>query len=317
MKILYLCSRRYWLHKMSRVRFHAINAIGRNPGVDLVKDGPGFPGFVDASVSIAAHNPDAIIWYKPMSIPGVEKIESNAPKVICYNEMHDEEVTSSEIIKSKTDIVICHLGNYVEKYRLKIPGASFHVIPHCADASIFYDRGLLRTIDILLIGATSEKIYPLRKRFENILKNIMSGYNCKILKHPGYRVTNVNSQVLKYAEEISSAKVVVSCSSVYKYALAKYIEVGRCATCLVADIPFDRPEWYREWVCEINAKDIASKIAKKLCYLIDTGSWKKRGEIAFDFCNDQTQEKYADTMVAILKTHIDGSANAAVRVQKP
>jgi hypothetical protein len=314
MKILYLCARKYWLHKMSRVRFHAIEAIGRHIDVELTRDGPGFPKFSNVENSINTYKPDAVIWYNPTEMKGYEHARSmGLPLMICYNEMHDGMRVIPEIQKSGANIVVCHLGNYIEKYRNMFQDVDFRVVPHCAEKEIFRPTQDEKSYDILLVGTVDRKIYPLRNRLRNIMIGMMSlsqatGYKCKILKHPGYRIKGVNRQVVEYAQEINRAKIVVSCSSVYNYALAKYIEVGACGTCLVADIPFDRPDWYRQWVYEVHPKENASSISSKLAKLVDSGEWRQWGAKAREACKSETQEKYADQIVSILKEHIHNAA---------
>ncbi len=305
MKILFLCNRVYWKRKMSRVRFHAMDALSRIPGVDLIKDGEGFNGFSNVENSIKKYNPDAIIWYKPLKVPGYQGAKKyNIPLIISYNEMHDRHETMSEIKKSGSNIVICHLGNYVEEYKKVIKGASFYVVPHCAEKTIFKNTVQRKEYDVLFTGATSNSSYPFRNRLINIIGKNLSQFKCKILRHPGYRIKNVRQQVSNYVNEINKAKVVLTSSSIYKYALAKYIEVGMCGTCLCSDIPFDRPEWYRKWVVEINPKDEASKIAKKITVLLNSGEWKDAGRRAYEYCRSETQEKYASRIVEIIKNHM-------------
>lgn len=304
MKILFLCNKVYWKTKMSRVRFHAMDALARMDGIELAKDGVEFEGFANVEQSIKKHKPDAIIWYKPCLIPGFNRAKKyGIPLMICYNEMHDRSKTMAEIATSGSTIVICHLGNYVAEYKQAMRQVSFYVVPHCAEKSIFKGNDSRKVYDVLFTGATSNSAYPFRKRLIQIIKELPH-CKCKILKHPGYRIENVDSQVREYVSEINKAKVVVTSSSVYKYALAKYIEVGMCGVALCADIPYDRPGWYRKWVVEINSKEEASKISHKIRQLLNSGEWRTAGRRAYEHCKTEVQEKYAARIVEILKNHV-------------
>ena len=115
-RILFLCESRYYYRKMSRVRFHGIEAISKSQNVDLRMTGPGFEGWdarVDALDNVRTIYPNwepaMVIGYKPLDIKGYSKLPWK--KVIRYNEMWDVKWTMKEIITSKSDMVICHHYN--------------------------------------------------------------------------------------------------------------------------------------------------------------------------------------------------------------
>ena len=61
MKILFLCNKKTYTSKMSRVRFHSIHAIGKHPEVDLMITGPGFAGFPGCEGVDKKYNPDLVL----------------------------------------------------------------------------------------------------------------------------------------------------------------------------------------------------------------------------------------------------------------
>jgi hypothetical protein len=123
-KLAFVCDASYMCSKMSRVRFWAIECLGKHPDVSLTVTGPGFTNFNNSKslqknvtdMSIAF---DLVIWYKPLN----ENYNFNAadamPFKTClrYNEMWDIEWNRSEIDKCGTNLNICHHYNDWEKYK--------------------------------------------------------------------------------------------------------------------------------------------------------------------------------------------------------
>lgn len=295
MNVILMCDKKYWDKKMSRVRFHAMEAISRHPSMNVIMDGPGFQGWVDAPTSVKKHNADVVFWYKPLDILGYDKVD--VTKVISYNEMWDVKWTTDEITKSKSDIVICHHNNDIKNYDHLKDKCKLINIPHCAEKTIFKDYGHPKVYDVLLVGVISPTIYPLRSVFKYIIdKGMLRGYNVKILQHPGYRITDVNAQVKKYAEEINKAKLVLSCSSKYDYVLAKYTEVPLCNSLLMADMPDEREDFFKQYVIRAEVKDGPDAIATKIKWWLSHDTERKavtklgRELIESNF----TQEHYAD-----------------------
>jgi hypothetical protein len=252
MKVLHLCSKYFWDNKMSRVRFHSMDAIGRHPGITLIKSGPGWEGFVSCKQAQDRYKPDIIVWYKPMEMPGY--VEVSVPTCIRYNEMWNVERTSDEIVKTKSKIVICHHENDIKNYG-HIKNSKFFHNPHCAEKEVFKDYNITKDIDIQLIGVICPEFYPLRTKLKIIIENIMIpiyGAKCRIHPHPGYRINDTKEQVIRYAKQLNRAKINVTCSSKFKYALAKYSEVPMCKSLLIADIPDENKEWYNSWMVAIS-----------------------------------------------------------------
>ena len=305
MKILWLCDKRIYQSKMSRVRFHSVDAIARHPEVELTRDGPGWGAFSTVKDSIQRNEPDFVMWYQPMDLQGYEEAqETGVPLILRYNEMHNIDGVRDEIRKTGSSIIICHLSNYINEFRRMFPsGIKFHHVPHCAEQMIFKPMDIEKRCDIMLIGHTDEHIYPLRYKFKQMIyRKMFDGYRTRILNHPGYTIKDVNDQVLHYAAKLNQAKIVLSDSSKYGYALAKFVEAGMCGTCIFSDIPAERGKWYRQWVVEVRLSDDEKRIAGKIRKFLDTGMWKEWGARGRELCySEYTQEHYAQRFVDILK----------------
>lgn len=312
MKILYLCDKKIYNRKMSRCRFHSITAIACHPDVLLRKTGPGWEGFAGCENVDKKYKADLVIVYKPLSMPNFSKIKT--PKCIRYNEMWSQEWTKKEIVTSNCELVICHHFNDIKRYAGKLdPRFKLVHNPHCAEKTIFKDYKQQKDMDVLLVGVRSKRFYPLRGKIYSGVLDILraKGYRATHYKHPGYKLNGlpaIEAQTVAYAKAINRAKIVITCSSVYEYALAKYAEIPMCRSVLCADVPGENQEWYRRWMLEISnnvsAEDIARKIIKVLKNPEHLNILKRKGyEQAL---KHRTQEDYARRFVGMATDFLNG-----------
>jgi len=294
MKLLMLCDKMFWERKMSRVRFHAMDAIARHPEVEAVKDGPNFDGWVDVPTSVKKHKPDLVFWYKPLEMKGYENV--GVPTVISYNELWEIDWSTAEITKSNSNLVVCHHKNDMKNYDHLKDKHIFVNNPHCIEKTIFKDYGLKKEYDVLFVGVVSDSIYPLRGRLYKVIQKIP---NHKILKHPGYRIDDIDAQVVHYAKELNKAKIVVTCASKYMYALAKYSEVPACKSFLIADIPDERQQFFRSFMGEVHNNYSEQQIINVINYWISHDKEREeKTKLGYDLTHkDYTQEHYAQRFV--------------------
>jgi len=314
-RIVFLCDRKIYTTKMSRVRFHGIDAIKRHPGVWLKKTGPGWKDFCGCKNVDREYQPHLVIWYKPLGMPHYNKIK--APRCLRYNEMWDSKWTKHEIKTSDSRLVICHHFNDIERFNGKLdPKYKLVHNPHCAEKDIFKDYGHSKTIDVLLVGKVSGSVYPLRAKFKRtILKKLRSkGWNATFHQHPSYKKPGeeaIKRQVKSYAESINRAWIGVTDASDFHYALAKHSEIPMCKTLLCSDLPRENQEWYRKWMLYISKDYNADKIVsiiepylkdkKKLKALIDKGYTENM--------KYRTQEDYARRFMHIAQDFVGGKMN--------
>lgn len=309
MKILYFIQKSNWTTKMSVARRHQTEAIERHPDVELMISGPGWKNFDGARNVERRFKPDIVHAYKPLNIGGYENIKS--PKCVSYNEMWLRGHTLHEIRASKSDMVICHHGAEAKLYQRLLPSLKVVHIPHCAEKSIFKDYGLEKTIDVLCTGISSKKFYPLRRKLKKKVGPILQnrGYKFKVFKHPGYRLPSleaIKKHTIKYAKALNRSKVVVTCSSKYKYELAKYAEIPMCRTALCADVPGYNKEWYGDWMIVIGQETPPEKIAERIIgYLKKPKERKKKTDAGWkETLKHRTMEVYADKFVEIAKEYL-------------
>jgi len=307
MNILYLCKRKTFELKLARERFHSIQALSKIANVHY--SGIGWPDYdknltVQENINNMKHKFDICIVYKPLELKKFRDI--NIPKCIRYNEMYDVNWTLKEIKECGSKLVICHHLNDCEKYqKMKISNVKFVYIGHCAEKTIFKNLNLAKEYDITLLGCISSH-YPLRNRFLKLLPHLKKKYKCLHHKHPGYDLQDAytDKYLIEMAKIINKSKIILTCSSIYKYALGKYIEIPMCESSIICgDIP-NKVDNYN-FVVEINDKMNDNDIIEKISYYLDNES-KRLDKIrqGIEFSKNYTHEHYANRFLLIIKNFL-------------
>ena len=304
-KLLYLVNKDIYIHKLSRVRFHAINALSKIS--DLTIWGPNWTNYnntLSFKDNLAKLDTvfDFIIVYKPEHVINFSDI--GIKKCITYNEMWDEKYTLNEINSSKCELIICHHENDMVNYKTKLfKNINYYTelyhIPHCAKKEIFYNNHTKKTIDILLCGSIGRH-YPLRQRLQKLLSKFPKKYNCVEYKHPGYIQTDAYTDVyLKdFAKVINNAKICITCTSKYKYRLGKMVEIPMCNSVLACDLPEQDIETFKQIMIVLDEKSTDDDILNKLVYYLENP--KELEEIrkkGYEWSQKYIQEYYANELL--------------------
>jgi hypothetical protein len=215
---------------------------------------------------VEKHKPDVLVWYKPQKMPGMSSVP-NIPKIMIYNEMYNVRSCLQEIQVSGTKNIICHHENDIPKYA-ELTDVTFHHLPHHIPSEIFKDYELPKQFDVMLAGVISSKVYPFRERMKKLLEQ-NHWDSAAIREHPGYRVMNPEQQLIQYAKDLSKARIVITCSSIYKYALAKFPEIMACRSLVASDIPDERHDWFRRNIIEIHNGMSNSQIIDAINYWLE------------------------------------------------
>ena len=266
----------------------------------MIYTGIGWDNY-DNSLSVQANidniyeddQPDVVIAYKPLELVDFCKIRPL--KCMRYNEMWDGRWTAGEIIKSGTELVICHHLNDMPNYA-NLHNVKFVNISHCAEQTIYKDYDLPKTNDVFLTGAISNH-YPFRARLRNIMIRYLQGkVKCKILNHPGGDLKRAQGSVLEnYAKEINRSKITLTCSSRHKYRLGKYTEIPMSGSLLAADLPDEDHEFFKQFMLVLDPNDSDGEIAQQILDYVHDDD--KRGELiqkGLELNKQYTQEKYAE-----------------------
>jgi len=306
LRMIYLCPKHYYQNKMSRVRFHQIEAIAKQ--VDMTWTGPGWNGY-DINDTVQANidkkDADLIIYFDHLAVKDLAK--TTVPRCIMMNEMHDpngdRESALNIFRNSDPQIIICHHKNEMDDPYFDEFGGRMHNISHCADHSIFKDYGQPKTVDVLLCGSLSLEKYALRRRFIGIIDRLKTlGYKAAIHQHPGGRMSDAhtNRYLIEFAKDISSAKICLTCSSTLRCCFSKYVEIPMCRSLLAGDLPGERHEFFKSFMLVIDPTDTDDAIVGKIeTYLKDEALLQAKTDKGYQESLQFTMDHYASRFLGV------------------
>jgi len=321
--LLYLCDKSYYDTKMSRVRFHGMTAIGQL--INVTWSGNEWDNYdsdltVQQNISSIYKNkkdPDIVVAFKPLKLKKFADIR--AIKCLRYNEMFDTEWTKKEIIESGADLVICHHKNDMIRYKeifkeYDKKNIHFDYVAHCAEKTIYKDYKTPKECDVLLAGAVyTQSIlgnhYPLRIRFvESILPKLSKRYKCCVLRHPGGNLldatTDRNSR--EYARALNSAKICLTCSGAPRSRFGKYTEIPMCASALVADLPDEEHDFFKQFMIVVDMSMTDDEIVEKISYYLENDQEREKLiQKGLELNKEYTQEKYAERFLNSVEKYME------------
>ena len=316
--ILCVIDANYLLKKMSRVRFWAIEDLGKRNNVLLTITGPGFNNF-DNSKSLQENilnlntKFDIIMWYKPLNenYNYDKNIKMPFKTLIRYNEMWDIEWTKKEINESKSSVIICHHYNdylkYIKDYSTDI-SKEFYYLGHHSHPEVFKPLNKEKNIDILISGVTKQKHYPLKYRlFHLIMKHknsTLKKYNIHVHNHPGYNneLSFQNINQINYNDIINQSKLCIACTSKYIYRLGKYIEIPMAGSVIVGDIPYEDQDNFRKFVVEVNLQMTEKEILDTIIdHLENPEKIKEKRDYGFKWSSQHITKNYVNNLLEIIK----------------
>ena len=313
--ICFVCDLKYIQNKMSRVRFWAIENLGKNKKINLSITGPGFQYF-DKNKSLQENvlfffiKFDLVIWYKPLNENYNFKKDEIMPFKTClrYNEMWDKRWTKTEIEDTLTDIIICHHKNDYLNYSTMYKNDNskkFYYIPHHAKPEIFRkidNSNQNKDIDILISGIVNEKHYPFKYRIFNLIKNNprLKKYNIVTHKHPNYsnNISFLNVNQIEYNEIINKSKLCLACTSRYNYRLGKYVEIPMAGSLILGDLPFEEKDEFKKFIINIENDMSDDDIINTIIYNLENyNSIKYKEKIGIEWSKNHTTENYVNKFI--------------------
>lgn len=309
MRVLSLFPKYLYDSKMSLGRTMYLNYLGSVPGVELVWSGVGWKNW-DSTLSTELNirslesggKFDAIIAYKT---PNNCVSSSRSNVFVILNEANDAECFMKDI-SGAGNVVFHHYGDYQHwKYILASKGIKSYNWNHAAPASIPYKPWSERSHQVVISGCTAKQIYPIRNA---ALKAADEGFfrNPLVLPHPGYRLPNravILNQYIRYLKSLSSAKISICCSSVYRYPLAKMFESAACGCVVATDLPncpkFEELLWPHciPLAVDMSPEDIAGEISIYTDEELRERSEKLREVASTHF----TCSNWADCLISAIK----------------
>lgn len=136
-------------------------------------------------------------------------------------------------------------------------------LSHFIDNNIFKNWKEEKIYDILIYGSLDEKIYPLRNKIYQLLKN-NSEFKIKILQHPGYSSNFKGYTETELSKIINQSWLTVCTSSINQSFLKKYIEVVFSHSFIIGNIPPKYENIIQDNYLNINLNDSNDNIFKKI-----------------------------------------------------
>lgn len=318
MNLRVLCLHNKYLYNtnMDRTFFHGYDAIDNHSEVeDFVYSGRGWDNYntdltVDQNINIIYKDkkkPNVVLGFQYYRYKGFRDLK--ILKVSRADETYKEVQTVKTLQDNKMDLVIFHHKNGMLSLqkRPEVKGIRFENIPRIVNINLFKDYQEKRVYDILLVGRLDRKIYPFRCRLADIIeRDWFKKYRCKILKHPGYSVSlgqDKDIVMRAYAKEVNRARLVVSCSSIYRYALSKFLEVPASFSVLASDLPDERREFYSKFVLELSHKDRDKELENKIVnFISNREQYRNYLMNGYNLVRDNMNPiKYADKFVRVVQ----------------
>jgi len=313
MNLLVLFPRQLWTRKQSPVRRHAILALQRHDDTTVKISGQGWPDWrhdIDggsvAMIEQLMPDADAVFWYKPLGTRGIPPLDDSRAvrdrwlTVESFNECWwPDNRAEREATEAGTSLVICHHANDKPQFRT-LP--TVH-IPHCAEKSIFARAAKpwkKRDIDVLLCGVQSPSIYPLRARWLELYRaNKLPGHAVHY-ERPPYRAKDLNKcdeLVAEYATMLGRSKIILGCTSRYKYPLARFPEAAMAGAVHVSDTPEQAPVGYDKMICPVDPAMPEAMLIETVVAALDQAASMQPQEVAMELF---TQECYASRFLGAI-----------------
>ncbi len=312
--ILCLHNKKLFDKNIDRNFFHGYAAISKHNFVErFVYSGVGWGNYnsslsVNDNISNIYRNgkkPNFIIVFQPQLYKEINKVDIF--KCCRADEVYSKHCEDG-FIRHNINLVIFHHQNDMIRLsrRADFRGIYVENIPRLVETSIFRNFGEKKVHDLLLIGHMSKVTYPFRCRLGEIIKSrLFDKYAKSVVKHPGYEISSPMSVQTNFSREINKAKIVLTCSSKYKYALSKYVEVPASYALLAADLPDERHVFYSSYMLVLDSKDSDATICAGLLYWLSHDTEReiliKKG---YDLVTkERSATKYADSFVNVVKKY--------------
>lgn len=309
MNFLHLVPRDVYERKLARERFKWMDAVAeqvRPHGVHTT--GPGWKDWHDelsARDNVRAYLaertgeehreflPQLVVAYQVEGLAG-----SPVPVCVILQEAYNRPKTLKLLADTDPRLVIFTYQNEMAQYQaeLEAAGRSVTVIPHAADDAVFMDYGLQKTIDLLIVGNMNAEVYPFRARLARLAWRELRkrGYVVRWLPHPGYTLPPKAGFVGEpYARLLNQSRLVITCTSRYKYALAKLVEIPLCRALPVSDVPAERQGFFRKTMLHVEPWMLDREILTAIeDVLDDDAEWARRVTLAHEKVSQRLTMKY-------------------------
>lgn len=279
MKILVIFPREMWTTILAASRRNDVQALQRNPNVELLMTGQGWSDWDNSQSALEnatriMPDADCIYTYKlkgnlHLNIPPVIDAKGLGASFLVVQRLQEawepnkawgptKRVSDFILSEGVGLVILSHANDRPRLKKAEDAGVRVAVIPIGADPSVFSVAARPweeRDIDILLTGNIGLEHYPLRYKFAEIINAGNLPGKCHIHSHPGSwaeSVEDADNKLREFANLLGRSKISLCCSSKHKYPLAKYVESAMAGCRVVGDMPDDPPDEYLQFVHPVN-----------------------------------------------------------------
>lgn len=257
-----------------------MKAVQRRPDVDVILSGVGWPDWdnnIPAVENLKRVMPDCDVvwWYKPegnprKNVPETNRFRNLADTMLIVEKWqecwhgeagpNDPQPVWTQCVDRRVHLAILSHANDVPRMAEAAKrGVTVAVIPHGAEPEVFAHAAQGwpgRKIDVLLTGSIGPNHYPLRTRWKALMDADRLPGKCCLHAHPGYWFNGeaqAEAKVRDYAANLGKSKIILGCSSRWRYPLARFAEAAMAGAVHVSDIPERPPEGYEDFIVPVEA----------------------------------------------------------------
>lgn len=279
MKVLLVVNKQWWERKCPPFWPEQYHALAARKDVTIQVTGPRWQGWSQQrslrwNIENLYPEADVVYLWRPFGIVEFEGIiGADKPlrqlKVSAYQD--DPKFSLQEAKRAGLDLLFYHDHwdrQFYEKSRIRsvyLPLAVNLALYEGADKPIAD-----RKMPVILTGNVNQQTYPLRVRFQRILKRgRVPGHQRQM---PGYRMASLNHvmrEQQRYAGVLINSKIsLVSTCPHIPLTLRKYFESMAAGCVVVGDIPHSPPDDVRECINAVSLKNSESEIADRISSLL-------------------------------------------------
>lgn len=309
MNVLFLVPKVTYDTKMARERFAWMRFVQEQVAPHGVHTtGPGWPDWQDALSPVdnlkfylaerqndREAQPHLVVTYQVDDLKG-----SPVPVCVILQEAYNRPKTLALLRATDPKLVIFTYANEMEQYREDLAGRLVEHIPHSADESVFTMQeaidpdeipliaaGAYKAHDVLIVGNMNQTIYPFRNRLARLAWRTLRkrGYRVAWLPHPGYTLPAKGGAKVgpEFAKALQRSKLVVTCTSRFRYALSKLAEIPLCGALPVSDLPAERQKFFSQTMLNVEPWMLDREIQQAMeDVLDDPDDWARRAKLAHD-----------------------------------
>ena len=240
-------------------------------------------GSIQSILAQLSFQPDFILLHMPSfaRTPHVTGLRGIAiPIGVYFEDIHQCPAYFSRFVRANNiGTVFCPYRHQFHKFLPDLVDR-FYWLPHCVDPGIFRDYKLGKSIELLLMGFVHQQAYPFRAA---VLSRFTGQPGFVYHAHPGYIDCDANDPQayvgVKYAQELSRAKILATCGGRWHYPVLKFFEASACLTSVLAPAGPDLPDLgFRDGdtYIECSIDDLAEKVAYFIGHEAETAAIASR-----------------------------------------